>query len=150
MTTATALPAVKAALLALADAAISDSTVEFCYGHPGTNRAKEIISVRDAATTLTWGPFGQRDKDENLTIELVVSCREGGTNQQTVTERAFDLLDLIDTALRGTANAPSITSTVVFGGINSVQLRESNPAINDMTKGRVAELFCTVTAYTIT
>lgn len=150
MTTATALPAAKSALLALADGAISDSTVEFCYGHPGTNRAKEIISVRDAATTLSWGPFGVQEKDENLTIELVVSCREGGTNQRTVTERAFDLLDLIDTALRGTASAPALSGSVIFGGITAIQLRESTPSANDMTKGRVAELFCTITARTIT
>lgn len=147
--TASSVPAVKTALLALCQTAITDTDVQFCYGHPGTNRANSVVSVRDALSRSDWGALGARQKDEQLQVELVVSCRQGGTNQQEITEKAFDYLDLIDAELRTDTYDASVSGSVLWGHIAEVQLRESNPNTHDMTKGRVAELFCTVTATNI-
>lgn len=146
--TASAIPAAKDAFLTICRAAITDTTVQFAYGHPGGNQGTDVVSVRDARSSLDWGSIGNQDKEEQLQLAFVISVRRGGTDQQAVTERAFALLDLIDDNIRQPVDA-SIGGTVLFGAIVEVQLQESNPVSYDMSKGRVAELYCTVTAEAI-
>lgn len=144
--TATVISTARAELVDIITAAINDPAVKVSYGHPGpVTGVVDVVAVRDAYSDIEWAALGARRKNETLGVDVVVSCRRGGTDQQTVTERAFALLDLIDTGIRNPSGDITIGGAVSWGSFTQVTLTESNPQIYDMTKGRVAELFCTLT-----
>jgi len=101
----TAAIAVKAALVsALTTAFTADANVVVTYGHPGTTLSdQDYIGVMDVGAEQATGPLGvQRRREETLEATVQISCAMGGgpEAQQPVTERAFALLDTIQTTLR--------------------------------------------------
>jgi len=101
----TAAIAVKAALVStLTTAFTADANVVVTYGHPGTTLSdQDYIGVMDLAAEQATGPLGvQRRREETLEATVQISCAMGGgpEAQQPVTERAFALLDTIQTARR--------------------------------------------------
>lgn len=132
--------------LGLVDAltAAMPSGVLVTYGHPGALSADDIVAVRSVSSDLAVATMStNRSREETLTARVTFSCWRGGTDQQTVTERAYALLELLDTSLRVTDI--TVGGTVRDSMISGHELAEGEEP-DDLTRGRIAEIDVTITA----
>lgn len=144
----TAAPAMKSALLA-ACRDIYDAPVFVCMGHPGTNMPDDIVSVGNVTSSLDIGPLAPtRTREEHLDVEVTFSVYRGGSDQETVTNRAYELLGLLEAYLTdaGTASSSQLTlgGVVRRAWVNGHVLAESTG--ETVAQGRVAEITAVVTA----
>ena len=138
-----AVPTFKLALFSLCETVFANEAL-VTYGHPGKNIPNDIVAVRNAVSTAEWAAVGAQRRQETIEQTVIISCYTGDTNQRTVTERAYDLLDLLDAELRKPAGDPSIGGACQWAAITSHELLETEPGTMD--KGRIAEVQVTITA----
>lgn len=108
------IPACKAYLLALLTTAVNDPAVLVCYGPPGIYFPDDIIYIGDADRTIR--PLGMVGGggpgaflEEYIVRIMLRSFRAGGGEQAVVADgRAWQLVGIIDTAIRG---------DMTFGGL---------------------------------
>jgi hypothetical protein len=103
-----------------------------------------VTSDQEIATMST-----NRTREETLTVEVIFSCWGGGSDQRTVTERAYTLLALLENYLQNPGVGPS--TQITLGGVvrnarvMGHELAETEDP-DDMALGRLAEITATVTA----
>lgn len=138
-------PDVKAALLTACQSLYS-APVQVCYGHPGIDIEDDIVSVANARSTQDLATMGTtRRREETIAVDVIFSCFRGGGPeiQQTVTERAYELLGLLEDYLQGSGY--TLSGAVRLARITSHELSESeDPEI--LAMGRVSEIAAVVTA----
>ncbi len=146
MSTASAF---KAALVAALEATYTTPTV-VTYGHHGEQSSTELVMVRGVSVEVDFGPMSpnrRREETLNATVEIYVGS--GGTDQQTVTERAYVLLGVLDDYLQdpGVASSTQITlgGAVRHAWLSSHELEETDDP-DDLARGRFARITATVTA----
>jgi len=120
------------------------------YGHPGAASADDMVAVMNVTSDQEVGPLSpQRRREETLTVEVIVSCWGGGTDQQTVTERAYALLADLEDYLQDTGVTAS-TQITLGGAVRDARVMGHELAEtadpDDMALGRLAEITATVTA----
>lgn len=147
--TVSAAPTFKAAVFAACQSIYADPIL-VTYGHPGALSADDMVAVMNATSSQDVGPLGPpRARDETLTCDVIVSCFRGGTDQQTVTERAYTLLGLLETYLQdaGVTASTQITlgGSVLWARVTDHALAETESP-EDLALGRIAEITATVTA----
>lgn len=144
---ASAVPTASAALVAMVgDALATQPEVLVCYGHPGPVDSHDIVALMaaESATEPTVMQVGPRPLDETLDLTVVVSCWRGGglEVQPAVTDRAYALADVIDTAVRAD---PTLRGSVWSARVAAiVQAPVDDPDV--LAKGRLTELSVTVHA----
>lgn len=132
-----AVPTVKAAMVTTLTTAMP-AGVQVCWGVPDYD-SDDIVAVQSASVVSTAGPMGGlRQRDERITLLLTVSCYRGGTDQQTVTERAYSLLALLEAALTIDPTLAGTARTVEVAGHDMVEA----PSEDDQGSilGRVCEI----------
>lgn len=94
-------PRVKAALVEkLNDADWPARKPTVSYGWPRTD-TREIVAIGGTTSSeQTWAQLGARRRDEDYRIEVAIMVTTPGQSQQKATERAFELLGVIENALR--------------------------------------------------
>lgn len=144
----TAAAAMKGALLTACQG-IYPAPVKVCYGHPGTNLPDDIVSIGNITSDSVVGPLGTaRTREESLSIEVTFSCFRGGSDQQVVTERAYELLAMLEAYLTdaGTSSSLqlSLAGTVRRAWVTGHILAETEADL--LSQGRVAEITAVVAA----
>lgn len=135
-----AAPAIKAALVAVL-AGVVDADTLVSYGQPGTYQPDDIVAVLDVSSASERDPQTlDRSRTETVNVTVTVSCyRGGGTEvQQTVTERAYALLALVESYVKTTN--PTLGG-IVWGDAVVIAHDLAEAAAPD---GRVAEIAATV------
>lgn len=111
---ATVAEAFGEAFIAAAQTAINDPTVWINFGLPGEPYPDESVSVGKISSQQSFGPMGNRSRDEILQLECSIEILKVGGHpvEQLVRARAYQLLGLIerycrvtDTNLGGSAGA---------------------------------------------
>lgn len=133
---ASSAPAAKAALLTLLQADLG-SGVQVEYAHPGPAIQQESIFFNRTTENDTSVALGQRKRDEDYTLEVVVSVARDGNDAQGCEERCWALVGHIETVVR--AN-PSLSGTVakfaLYDGADMTPYAEGGQ--------RIAEAVCRV------
>lgn len=129
--------------------ASGDYTVAVFYGLP-TSYSDEMVLLGDMTSEQEVATMGSpRSRWETLTLTGTVMCYLGGTDQQTITERAYYLLGLLETYLQDSLNVPSTQITlggsVVQARVTGHELAETADD-DDAESGRTADITFTVTA----
>jgi hypothetical protein len=93
-------PAVKAALVAAAQTLYdADNTVTVLYGKrapgPVTRDVVAFLGLDTEVSHPTLGRTPKRSQHERMTITVLFACWRAGTDQQAVTERCYELYDLL-------------------------------------------------------
>lgn len=135
------IPDLKAALYTAAGGLYAPQRdVLVCYGHPGAHQPDDIVAIGPGASSETsTGPMAARHpRDESADIVVTVSCWRGGTDQQTVTERAYALLGLLETYVQTTSPSLGLAG-VRMGALVSHDLAETEEG-EDLDVGRIAEI----------
>lgn len=126
-----------------------DYTVGVFYGIP-TSYSDEMVLLEDMTSEQEVAAMGSgRPRWETLTLTGTVMCYLGGTDQQSVTERAYYLLGLLETYLQDAGNIPSTQITLGGAVLQSrVTGHELTETANDddAEAGRSADIEFTVTA----
>lgn len=146
MSTASAF---KAALVAACQSAYAAPTV-VTYGHHGEQSSSELVMVRGVNVEVDFGPMSSlRAREETLTATVEIYVGSGGTDQQTVTERAYTLLGVLDDYLQDSGVTGS-TQTTLGGAVRHAWLSghdlEETDDPDDLARGRFARITATVTA----
>lgn len=97
------IPAVKAALVGLFERLLAnDDKVKVFYGVASGN-AKEIVVVGNTAPrpeSQQWATIGDRQREEDYGLIVFIDIDRSDTTQQAATERAFEILAVIEEAVR--------------------------------------------------
>lgn len=136
----------KAALYAACQGAYASPTA-VTYGHPLTAGSHtEIVAVRSVSTIIDPDSMGtSRPRREELTATVEVYVGSGGSDQQTVTERAADLADTLESYLLATD--PTLSGAVVYAFVTAADLTETGENDEDeLAAGRFARIVLTITA----
>ncbi len=95
----TTIPATKAALLTLLQAALDDVQVE--WGKPSHDAlAQESVWFEGTRLTERATAMGQQRRDETYTLELIVSIALDGDDAQACELRMWELVAEIETVVR--------------------------------------------------
>jgi hypothetical protein len=76
------------------------SSVQVTYGPPLPNPAREYIWLGDVEGDEEPAALGRNRHREHYFLTVVIQSIHEGQNQQTASERAYALRDVIDTQLR--------------------------------------------------
>jgi hypothetical protein len=109
------IPALKSALVARLQADTDLFAVTVTYGppQPGEFASKEFIWVGAARSEQNTAAMGQKRREETWIQDIVVSCLTALRNdQETLTERAFELAGVVEDSLRTWS-----TTQPFFGGV---------------------------------
>jgi len=95
------IPRVKAALVEHLEAAEwPGARPVVAYGWP-RDIGREIVMIGGTAEgSQEWVAFGSRQREELYRLELVVQVMHPGQAQRAATERAFELLGVVEAVLR--------------------------------------------------
>jgi hypothetical protein len=126
--TISTIPLVKRTVVAVIQAAVDP--VQVTYGYAGEKATAEAIYVGNVINwTQVWSSTSNRKRTESYDIEVTLDVFKAGKSQQVATERAFDLIGLIEQALRPSGNDRTL-------GLGADIIRE---AIEFRPKGEVQE-----------
>lgn len=148
-----AAPAVKAGLVAACRVVYADTSALVTYGLPGTSRPDEIVAVMGATTNVERGAMApaRRRREEVETVVVISVSRSGNESvQQVVTERAYELLDLLVEYLRVSPNE-SLGGACREARVTEHELEESvvyNSRDASKATGRNASIAALVTSTT--
>lgn len=111
MTVRSTAPAVKAAVAQLLRTRPGLTGVQVSVGHPGQSIEPDclIVSVVTGARQEARS-IGGRHRDEDYTLDVIVSVARTDEDQETVTARAYELLAEIEDALRDDPNLGGLTT----------------------------------------
>lgn len=103
------VPGAKAGLLKLLQGLVGLKGVTVDYGDPGVDRIEleHVFLGGTGEDEQKWAPTGQLKRDEQYGIELYVHVAKPGLTQQQATERGYELLAVIASALRPLARTPT-------------------------------------------
>ncbi|HWH27577.1 MAG TPA: hypothetical protein VNU26_01220 [Mycobacteriales bacterium] len=127
----TTAPRAKKALHTMLAAAMPG--VQVVRGHPGDTIEDELVQVgRVRAGRQEWAALAadKRPRDEHYSIEVYIQVLGPGRPQDEVTERAYELMALVDQQLR---NDPTLGGTV-----RSCQLSDFEDDETPYEEGRAA------------
>lgn len=147
-----AAPLVKAALVTGIEGRMAaDTKVTVTYGPRPTSTTVDLICVGNVRTTVDIATIGPgRARQENHEIDVTLSSfAPGPDQQQAATERAYELLALIDAWLITSPNETlSIPGTIqARAWVREVRMTESDdPAV--IAKGRGTTLEVLIQAIT--
>ena len=136
----------KAALLTACQGAYASPTA-VTYGHPLTAGSHaEIVALRGVSTLIDPDSLGTtRPRREELTATVAGYVGNGGSDQQTTTERALDLADTLEAYLLTTD--PTLGGAVVHAFVTAADLTETGDNDEDeLAQGRFARVVLTITA----
>ncbi len=109
---ASTVPAVKAALLEqLAAASWPGPRPDLSYGVPRDPWPRELIMLSSTReTSQTWGPSSTaiKRRDESYTLLCFVFASTPGSSQREATERAYELVAVIEQLIRPTNQTLSV------------------------------------------
>ena len=122
MATSSTVTAVKAALVDLLTASISDNEVQVVYGRPQDSLVKsQFVHVADVNYTANIANIkaGRKAYDEDYTVDVVVAVGVPRGVSQDVEARAFELLEHLRDLL---ADDPSLGDVdgLTWAGLESV------------------------------
>lgn len=120
------------------------------FGHPGylAGLPENIVAVRGARSTVAEGPMGRsrRATDEDVEVDVVISCWSGTRTQRDVTATASGYLDsLTDYCATSATTALGGAGGCLWSLVSGWELAETEDP-EDMAAGRVAEIAVTITA----
>lgn len=121
-----AAPLVKAALVSTLTTLYDGENVHVSYGIPGTYQPDDLVAVMGSRTVNNRGPMSTgRLRDETVETIVLFSCQRNGdyTQQQVATERAFELLDMLQDYLR-TGSQITLTDTTREARVTEHELDE--------------------------
>jgi hypothetical protein len=132
------VPVVKATLVDLLKAEQGLAGVQVDYSDPGINQLqREHVFLGDVGQVdEEWAPFGHLARDEQYALELFVHVAQPGADQQTVTERVYELFGVINQMMRPLAR----TSTVLAPGVYGCAVRPLGHKEFIVDQGRAAFL----------
>jgi hypothetical protein len=136
----TTVPVVKAYLETLFKAAPGLTGVQVFRGHPGDTVQPELVMIGKVTLEQEWAALGARRKDEAYTVAVTVQVVQAGTDQDVVTERAYELVAAIEDALR---------NDVTLGGavrVSEVEGWDDEEAFSDQGYSTVVDLRVAVKA----
>ncbi|MFF4166873.1 hypothetical protein [Streptomyces sp. NPDC001741] len=130
-----AVPAAIDALLAVLGAADAMSTVKLVDGPPGQNfTQKDLLYVghspageQAAEMQQTFASAGARTRDEDASISCYIESRRGDTSIRDRRLRVFEILAVVETALRATNEdpaAPSLGNVVLWSDVTAGSLAQ--------------------------
>ncbi len=100
------IPTVKGAIVdlfttTLATAGRTGGKVQVGYGEAEQPEQERVeVGGTLPPTEQNWTALGNRRRDENYALHVLITVDAGDTTQRAATERAFALLALLETALR--------------------------------------------------
>lgn len=137
--------------VAAALAAAGEPDVQVAWGTAEPWERPVLVAVGDVVTERTRPRMGPaRRADEAHEVTLIVGASRKDTDQEACTARACQVLNVIDTALRA-QTSESVTAAAPAAGIQvgqivgQITLTETDPDVDDASKGRIARLEATVT-----
>ena len=107
--------------------------VNVTYGYPGDMNAFEIVSFLGMTSEQSHATIGQRSRDEELTLEISISCAAGGGQEMELpcAQRAYKLLRMLeyyarktDTTMGGTVQWCFLTGHESSGYTDEELLRD--------------------------
>lgn len=117
-----------------------------CFGQPGTLEPEDIVSFGRLSVNQTSATISpNRTRDEMLTLDVDISCYRGGgpEMEQVASDRAYELLRMIEQQVR-------VTDTTVGGTVRWCFLTShdstgaTDPAM--LEQGRAIDITATFTA----
>ncbi len=95
------IPAFKAELATQLQALLP--TVQVVYGGPWPMPELEWMWLADVEFDQQWATLGKKSRDETFSMQVLVYVEQPGnvSNQQAATERAYALMAVVETYLRG-------------------------------------------------
>lgn len=141
MATSTA-PAIKAALTAALEAAFAaDTAVEVSYGAIALDEMRrQHVFLAGIAIDQTWAAIGARKRDEDLVLDGAVAVMTPGLTQQQATERAFELLAVVEDTLRSNV---TVDGRAIQAAIKPRRLLET---LEELGRGALIDFGIHVTA----
>lgn len=134
MASTSRIPFVKAALTDRLAEAFVATDVQVTYGHPGKSPANEFVFIGDVTEwTTVWAAMGAQRRAETFSLHLRVAVSKPGNDQQEATERAFELLGLVEDALNGAHTDLGLVKPVIVNPVD-----EAEGAVG--TQGRGTEI----------
>ncbi len=117
LSTTSTIPAFKAALLDALQARTGLAGVQIEWGLPQSEPQDELIMLLDVSGEQVWAPMGRLHKEETYTLDLWISVLRSGGEQQTASERAFELLAEVEGFLRGDVSVGGTVRTAALQGL---------------------------------
>jgi hypothetical protein len=112
-------------------------------GSPASLEPEDIVAFQGVTSEQNPATMGNRGREEVLTIEVQISCYSGGDDEDVPTQRAYQLLGIIERYVRKID--PTIGGTVrhcFLTGHESTGF--TDPA--DLAKGRTSDITATFAA----
>ena len=123
------IPVAKAELLAVLKERSELFGVQLTRGHPGDTAERELVWIGKAEWEQVPAALGARRRHEEYTIHLHIEVVRPA-EQQEVSERAYELLEAVENALRDKANLnEKVQVAQVSGGDEDEFFAEENGKI---------------------
>lgn len=113
------IPTAKAGILTLLAARPALASVQRVWAHPGQLIEKESIFFLEALEEESPAAIGQLKREENYTIDLLVSVLQDGDDAKACEERAWALVAEVETALRA---EPKPAAGVLWATVSAKRL----------------------------
>lgn len=110
------IPALKAGLLSLLSARAGLSGVQVVYGAPLPNPGREFISLGGTEGEQQTAALGRLRREEEYRLTIYASVLREGLDQQACTERAFELVEEIEDAVRADPTIGGAVRTALVDG----------------------------------
>jgi hypothetical protein len=131
-----AVPGAIAALLAILRAAPALSEVQVIDGPPTTDMADpDVVTVgwspggdQSALLTQEFNAAGARTRNEDFEIANAIDCWSGDRDFSAVRARAFELLGVVENAIRASGanpEAPTLNGAVLWAHLTQGSLQQS-------------------------
>jgi hypothetical protein len=96
------IPRVKSAIVDLLTQQVyNGDDVRVVYGRPRDMEREQVIVGDTSLSDQHWAALGDRARQEDYEIELIVRVTTPGMSQKEATERAFEIFGTVELALRG-------------------------------------------------
>lgn len=121
------------------------SEVQVCLGIPGASLWDDIVSIGDTSMEADFATLStNRSREETIRQDVLISSwRAGGPEmEQVVTDRAYELLGLIENHLRKTD--PTLDGVALWCFLTNVEFTSTTTP----TEGRIAAVLAQFTART--
>jgi hypothetical protein len=121
----TAIPAVKAAIMAALEGAVGLDDV-MITDDKEPERAKEYVWLYEAQAERDWKTIGPQPVPlkENVTVELRVFVSKGTDKQKPSEERAFEIAEAVENALR---DDPDLNGTLLHQRVEKLRQQQLVP-----------------------
>lgn len=143
---ASSAPKVKKALLELLEKELAgQATVHVTYAHPGAAIQQEAVYFGRTTSHETAKALGARRRDEEYELELVLDVAQDGDNAQVAEERAWEILAIIENAIRANPGKAGDALAGTVDGWVAYLSTEMTPHI--LEGQRLAEAVCRIEVY---